>query len=94
MKDENSQVSETFDEQEQLRSEKRGLLLFFAGLVCFFIAFGFYYRRNIFPEVSCKKRRCNCYRRLCYLWYRSSYSSSEKISVMLCCGKQTVRRKN
>lgn len=41
MKDENSQVSETFDEQEQLRSEKRGLLLFFAGLVCFFIAFGF-----------------------------------------------------
>lgn len=41
MKDGNSQVSETFDEQEQLRSEKRGLLLFFAGLVCFFIAFGF-----------------------------------------------------
>ena len=41
MKDENSQVPETFDEQEQLRSEKRGLLLFFAGLVCFFIAFGF-----------------------------------------------------
>ena len=41
MKDESSQVSETFDEQEQLRSEKRGLLLFFAGLVCFFIAFGF-----------------------------------------------------
>lgn len=41
MKDEHSQVSETFDEQEQLRSEKRGLLLFFAGLVCFFIAFGF-----------------------------------------------------
>ena len=41
MKDENSQVSETFDEQEHLRSEKRGLLLFFAGLVCFFIAFGF-----------------------------------------------------
>lgn len=41
MKDENSQVSEIFDEQEQLRSEKRGLLLFFAGLVCFFIAFGF-----------------------------------------------------
>lgn len=41
MKDENSQVPEIFDEQEQLRSEKRGLLLFFAGLVCFFIAFGF-----------------------------------------------------
>lgn len=41
MKGENSQVPETFDEQEQLRSEKRGLLLFFAGLVCFFIAFGF-----------------------------------------------------
>lgn len=41
MKDENSQVPETFDEQEQLRSEKGGLLLFFAGLVCFFIAFGF-----------------------------------------------------
>ena len=41
MKDENSQVPATFDEQEQLRSEKRGLLLFFAGLVCFFIAFGF-----------------------------------------------------
>ena len=41
MKDENSQVPETFDEQEQLRSDKRGLLLFFAGLVCFFIAFGF-----------------------------------------------------
>lgn len=41
MKDENSQVPETFDEQEQLRSEKRGLLLFFAGLICFFIAFGF-----------------------------------------------------
>lgn len=34
MKDENSQVPETFDEQEQFRPEKRGLRLFFAGWVC------------------------------------------------------------
>ena len=51
MKDENSQVPETFDEQEQLRSEKRGLLLFFAGLVCFFIALALllpeYFSRSI-----------------------------------------------
>lgn len=83
MKDENSQVPETFDEQEQLRSEKRGLLLFFAGLVCFFIAFGFIIAGIFFQKYHVKKRRCNCYRRLCYLWYRSSYSSSEK--YRLCC---------
>ena len=39
MKDENSQVPETFDEQEQFRPEKRGLRLFFAGWVCVFISF-------------------------------------------------------
>ena len=54
MKDENSQVSETFDEQEQLRSEKRGLLLFFAGLVCFFIAFGFIIAGIFFQKYNVK----------------------------------------
>ena len=39
MKDENTQVPDTFDEQEELRSEKRGLRLFFAGWVCIFISF-------------------------------------------------------
>ena len=32
MKDENTQVPDTFDEQEELRSEKRGLRLYFPGL--------------------------------------------------------------
>ena len=41
MKDENTQVPDTFDEQEELRSEKRGLRLYFSGLVCCLIAFGF-----------------------------------------------------
>ncbi len=37
MKDENSQVSETFDEQEQFRPEKRGLRLFFCRMgLCFY----------------------------------------------------------
>ena len=48
MKDENSQVPETFDEQGQLRSEKE-VFCCFAGLVCFFIAFGFIIAGIFFP---------------------------------------------
>ena len=36
MKDENTQVPDTFDEQEELRSEKRGLRLFFCRMGLYF----------------------------------------------------------
>lgn len=54
MKDENTQVTESFDEQEQLRSEKRGLRMFFAGLVSVLIAFGFIIAGIFFQEHNVK----------------------------------------
>lgn len=50
MKDENTQVPETLDEQEQLRSEKRGLYRFFAGFACTLISFGFIIAGIFFQE--------------------------------------------
>ena len=54
MKDENTQVPDTFDEQEELRSEKRGLRLYFSGLVCCLIAFGFIIAGIFFQKYNVK----------------------------------------
>ena len=54
MKDENTQIPDTFDEQEELRSEKRGLQLYFSGLICCLIAFGFIIAGIFFQKYNVK----------------------------------------
>ena len=51
MKDENTQVPDTFDEQEELRSEKKRAPAIFFRACLLPYSLWLYYRRNIFPEV-------------------------------------------
>ena len=83
MKDENTQVPDTFDEQEELRSEKRGLRLYFSGLVCCLIAFGFIIAGIFFQKYNVKNGDA-----ICYLWYRSSFSYCEKYRLCSAVGSR------
>ena len=86
MKDENTQVPDTFDEQEELRSEKRGLRLYFSGLVCCLIAFGFIIAGIFFQKYNVKNGDAIAIGG--YLWYRSSFSYCEKYRLCSAVGSR------